>query len=576
MASSLRVPVVAQAIGGLSGALAIFIVLTLPPRTAHLNQTPDLPLVAYGAYHVHSNRSDGTGSVDDIAAAAASAGLQFVIITDHGDGTRPTDPPQYRHGVLCIDAVEVGSAAGHVVALGLDGPAPYPLGGEASDVVDDLHRLGAWVVLAHPESPRAELRWRSSNITFEGIEWLNLDSEWRDESNAHLAGMLLRYPFRPAEAIASLIQRPVLTLRRWDQAGRGRLVTGLGAVDAHARVPWPARRDPDQGGAMAALPAYVQTFKAVAQAAVLDRPMSGRDGVADAKLVIDALHAGRAFSAITAFASPARLSFSATRDQVTYTMGQWIADGSSTPAVFHAQVNDPNARIALIHNGAESRSGFGTLDTAMPVTPGPYRIEAYRPGSTVPWIVSNAIYGGTPAIASPSESGRGGPPDPPPALRLVPVPGAGEWAIEKNATSIGASRPDGKETRFDFQLGGGPAFDQFAALVSAIDEAQAQEGFDRVQFTVRADRSTRFSVQLRLPGRGDQRWRRSIFADATPRTIVAHLQEFQPVDRITSNRPIVAHLRTVLFVVDTLNSRPSTRGTIWLSDVSLGVGQTER
>ena len=36
-------------------------------------------LTIRGAYHVHSVASDGTGTLDDIAAAAARAGLQFVI-----------------------------------------------------------------------------------------------------------------------------------------------------------------------------------------------------------------------------------------------------------------------------------------------------------------------------------------------------------------------------------------------------------------------------------------------------------------------------------------------------------------
>ena len=49
-----------------------------------------------GAYHVHTTRSDGSGTLDEIAAAAARAGLHFVILTDHGDGTRPPDPPVYR------------------------------------------------------------------------------------------------------------------------------------------------------------------------------------------------------------------------------------------------------------------------------------------------------------------------------------------------------------------------------------------------------------------------------------------------------------------------------------------------
>ena len=50
-----------------------------------------------GAIHVHSSRSDGRGSVDDIATQAAQAGLHFVVLTDHGDGTGTT-APTYNNG----------------------------------------------------------------------------------------------------------------------------------------------------------------------------------------------------------------------------------------------------------------------------------------------------------------------------------------------------------------------------------------------------------------------------------------------------------------------------------------------
>jgi hypothetical protein len=42
----------------------------------------------------------------------------------------------------------------------------------------------------------------------------------------------------------------------------------------------------------------------------------------------------------------------------------------------------------------------------------------------------------------------------------------------------------------------------------------------------------------------------------------------------TSQRPFVAHVRGVLIVVDTLNNRPGDRGTVWVSDVKLGVART--
>src|SRR5262245_55919100 len=85
-----------------------YLLFTLPPHAQHL-QSDSTPNVVYGAYHVHTNRSDGTGSPDEIADAAARAGLTFVIFTDHGDATRAADAPQYRHGVLCIDAVEIAT-----------------------------------------------------------------------------------------------------------------------------------------------------------------------------------------------------------------------------------------------------------------------------------------------------------------------------------------------------------------------------------------------------------------------------------------------------------------------------------
>ena len=126
----------------------------LPPRAL-------LPASAADAARRFAARSTFTPAartaparVDEVAAAAARAGLNFIILTDHGDGTREPDPPAYRSGVLCIDAVEISTASGHVVALGLP-RAPYPLGGETRDVVEDVQRLGGLAIAAHPASREA-------------------------------------------------------------------------------------------------------------------------------------------------------------------------------------------------------------------------------------------------------------------------------------------------------------------------------------------------------------------------------------------------------------------------------------
>ena len=123
-----------------------------------------------GAYHIHSTRSDGTATPEAIARAAGRAGLRFVVVTDHGDATRTPDPPRYIDGVLLIDGVEISAQEGHVVALGLSGAAPYPFGGEARDVVEDVKRLGGFGIAAHPDSPKPDLRWREWTAPFDGIE----------------------------------------------------------------------------------------------------------------------------------------------------------------------------------------------------------------------------------------------------------------------------------------------------------------------------------------------------------------------------------------------------------------------
>ena len=203
-------------------AVVLFLLATLPPKPASISLQgvdPDLlRRTVRGAYHVHTTASDGSGDRATVAAAAARAGLQFVIFTDHGDGTSPAAAPEYIDGVLCLAGVEISTNGGHYVALGMPA-SPYPLGGDAAAVVEDVTRLGGFGIAAHPHHPRRELAWSDWSAPIQGIEWINLDSEWRDEGVLRLARVPFDYFVRPAAAIASLLDRPVETIARWDDAG---------------------------------------------------------------------------------------------------------------------------------------------------------------------------------------------------------------------------------------------------------------------------------------------------------------------------------------------------------------------
>ena len=106
-----RIPVIVLA------AAVVIVFALLPPGTQ--TTAPPPASTVRGAFHIHSSRSDGSGDVEVIAAAAARAGLQFIILTDHGDATRTPDAPAYRSGVLTIDGVELNTTAGHYAAIGL-------------------------------------------------------------------------------------------------------------------------------------------------------------------------------------------------------------------------------------------------------------------------------------------------------------------------------------------------------------------------------------------------------------------------------------------------------------------------
>lgn len=576
MRAPLRIGIAVTA--AITAAVTVYLISTLPPSALEID-TPPPPSHVSGAYHIHTTRSDGTGTIDEIAAAASRAGLQYIVLTDHGDGTRAPDPPAYRHGVLTIDAVEINTREGHVVALGLDRATPYPLAGPAADVIEDIHRMGGVAVAAHPDSPRATLAWRGGPGTaVDGVEWINADSEWRDDRSLTLLTRAAQALVRPAESVAALFSRPTRSLERWDGWARLRPTFGLAAVDAHANIGWREDEEPRQRTAFA-LPSYETLFRTLVQTVVVDDGLSG-DAEVDASRVLAALTSGRSYSTVRAQAWPSSLEFIAEQGGVTHAAGARVAD-TSVPLTLHARVPAvPGARAAIVHDGRPiaTGQGQGRVDAAGITQPGAYRVEVNLPGRSVPWIVSNPIV--IEGAAGVPGGGRGAGPQAPAASGsaesiaiAVTSPG---WSVERDPSSEGNTRVENERLRFDYRLGSGAPAGQYAAVAHGDDSGA---GIETIVFTAQASAPVRVSVQVRLPegrGRTPQRWRRSIYLDGTPRTFTLRLQDFEPADAPTVRRPIVTPLHSVLFVVDTVNSAPGAEGTIWISDVALGVNRLER
>ena len=72
-----------------------------------------------GTIHLHSVYSDGSGTVDEILAAAEGIGLDFLVLTDHNSlDARAAGYEGWHGSVLLIVGDEVSSRNGHCLALG--------------------------------------------------------------------------------------------------------------------------------------------------------------------------------------------------------------------------------------------------------------------------------------------------------------------------------------------------------------------------------------------------------------------------------------------------------------------------
>jgi len=548
----------------------VWIRATLPPQRLTLAKAGDGTIA--GLLHIHTNRSDGLSSPDDVAAAAARAGLKFIVFTDHGDATRTPDPPQYRAGVLCIDGVEISTNGGHYIAI--DMPAsPYPLGGEASDVVEDVKRLGGFGVAAHPDSPKSQLRWTDWTAPIDGVELLNLDTSWRIlAAQPGLAGKrrlvtaLLGYPFRSVEVVTSLIQPPAI-LAQWAAVAAQRNVVMIAGADAHAKLLLP-NADPQPGDFAPSFPGYDPSFRVMSVHVSVDRPLSN-DAAADAALVTEAIRKGHLYTAIDGLASPP--SFSLTGSNASGTAGAGDVLSPAGAITLHVQSNAPEGWTTVVHEGASILSAAAStqdLTVHGPNRPGVYWAEIVSNIGAPPitWIRSNPVY--VRATATPA---------PPAAQRaiagsqaLFDGASANGWRIEHDANSVGAvelaeSGETGKELRYRFGLAGGNAVGQFAALV--YDLPAGIGDYDRFALTLRSERPMRLSIQVR--DTTADRWQKSIYVGESPQDRVVALDDLIPVGVTHAPRPERAAIRALLVVVDTMNTSPGTSSRLWIKRATL-------
>lgn len=564
----------------LAAAVAVSIGVTSPPRPLALAAPTDGTIP--GIIHVHSSRSDGLSDPDEIAAAAARAGLAFLVFTDHGDATRKPDPPRYRSGVLCLDGVEISTSGGHYVAIDMP-ESPYPLAGEPRDVVEDVRRLGGFGIAAHPDSPKLQLRWREWTAPFDGIELLNPDTGWRAwaqqasgrtapwSARRRLLAAIVDYPFRPAEVITSLVQ-PSGAVYNWEALTRRRRLVAIAGADAHAKLA-PPSADPGDSRYALPLPGYESSFRVLSIHVKPDRPFSG-DAAADARVLMRAIRSGHLYVAVDGAATPASFEFTAANQHGTVHEGDELGVGG--PVSLRVRSNAPPGFTTTVWSGMTVLStGRHEQDFTLqaPADPAVYWVEIRATGrpTEVTWVRSNPIY-----VRSAETAGAL--PTRPPATTSVQIfdgRSADGWRVEHDPTSMAALDrapiAGGAELRFRYGLAGGAPVGQVAAL--AFDTPRGIAAYDRLTFSIRAEHPMRISVQLRAgDDQGEasrERWKRTVYVDLTAQEHTIYFDNLMPVGETHTFKPIVNGIRALLFVIDATNTKMGDSGRIWIRKAAL-------
>lgn len=241
----------------------------------------------HGAYHVHTTRSDGRGSVEQVAAAARAAGLQFVVLTDHNDFA-PREPV-FIQGVLMVPAVEISTASGHLVAFGMQ----TPLDGQRAqkEGVSAVEAAGGISVLAHPVQQKNPWRDPEAARHARGFELYSADTFFREALRSpfsRLIPALGAYLSNPLHGVMVLVTPQPESTERLLELTRERPRVALCSHDAHG---WPRYEDVFRSLAMYLPPA------------ALPEPLS-TDPRAAAEQVLRALAGGQAVCAFRALGDP--------------------------------------------------------------------------------------------------------------------------------------------------------------------------------------------------------------------------------------------------------------------------------
>ena len=333
-----------------------------------------------GAIHMHTTDSDGAKPIEEVIRIGQSAGLEFMMFTDH---MTLNQRDLGKEGIYGKTLVVIGyehndlNDENHYLLFGT--PQVYPENATAAEYVSAGDKDGALGIMAHPDEIRDTLpehppyAWTDWSVKgYDGMELWNQMSEWLEKLNRFNK---LIMAFSPRKSMVGPTDR---ILKTWDQVNLRRKVVGVAGVDAHAfpiKV-WPMTVE---------IFPYKVHFRSLRCHILLPDKISGDFEVARAQLY-DAFRDCRLFFSNLRWGNADKFEFYARNENEQAHCGGNIdsIDGTRLFAKLPSR-----AKIKLIYNGeCLVESVTDNLEFKV-TTPGIYRLEAWK--GKRGWIFTNHI-----------------------------------------------------------------------------------------------------------------------------------------------------------------------------------------
>ena len=121
--------------------------------------------------HVHTEGSpDAHTRIEDLPKIICAKGLDGIAVTEHNH----FDPPRFDN-VIILPGVEISSAEGHIIALGVHETIPRKL--SADETIQKIHDQGGIAIIPHPYDPVSEcVKISNLKVRPDAVETMNADA----------------------------------------------------------------------------------------------------------------------------------------------------------------------------------------------------------------------------------------------------------------------------------------------------------------------------------------------------------------------------------------------------------------